>query len=112
VGNILARTSTIGAQAPQTTEYEYDGYNKLTGITYPDSTTEALSYDDNGQLTNRTKSTGEVTEYQWNTRGFLEKVTLPSGETIEYSYDGANRPYETNLYNTYPISPPPFATIK
>jgi RHS repeat-associated protein len=91
VGNILARTSTIGEQAPQTTEYEYDGYNKLTGITRPDATTEALSYDGNGQLTNRTKSTGEATEYQWNTRGFLEKVILPTGEQVEYQYDGANR---------------------
>jgi YD repeat-containing protein len=50
VGNILARTSTIGEQAPQTTEYEYDGYNKLTGKTYPDSVVVMR------KLNNQTKS--------------------------------------------------------
>jgi RHS repeat-associated protein len=81
----------IGDLDPEITTYEYDDYNKMTGITYPDSSTETLTYDGNGQLTRREKSNGEVTEYQWNTRGFLEKVILPTGEQVEYQYDGANR---------------------
>ena len=74
-----------------TTTFEYDDYNKLTEITFPDSTTETLSYDDNGQLVRREKSTGETTEYEWNDAGFLTKVILPNGEPVEYFYDGDNR---------------------
>ena len=73
---------------PQTTTFEYDDYNKLTEITFPDSTTETLSYDDNGQLVRREKSTGEVTGYEWNDQGMLVKVVLPNGNPIIYRYDG------------------------
>ena len=76
---------------PLTTSFEYDDYNKLTEITYPDSTTETLSYDDNGQLVRREKSTGEVTGYEWNDQGMLVKVILPNGEPVEYEYDGNQR---------------------
>ena len=76
---------------PQTTTFEYDDYNKLTEITFPDSATETLSYDDNGQLVRREKSTGETTTYEWNDAGFLTKVVLPTGEPVKYFYDGDNR---------------------
>ena len=77
--------------ATQTTSFVYDDYNKLTGITYPDSATETLTYNDNGQLTRSQKSTGEVTAYEWNDQGMLKKVILPTGEPIEYKYDGNQR---------------------
>ena len=76
---------------PETTTFQYDDYNKLTEITFPDSTTETLSYDDNGQLVRREKSTGETTEYEWNDQGMLVKVILPNGEPVEYEYDGNQR---------------------
>ena len=76
---------------PQTTSFEYDDYNKLTEITNPDSATETLSYDDNGQLVRREKSTGETTAYEWNDQGMLVKVILPDGEPVEYFYDGNQR---------------------
>ncbi len=60
-------------------------------ITHPDSTTEALSYDDNGQLVKSEKSTGETTVYEWNDQGMLVKVILPNGEPVEYEYDGNQR---------------------
>ena len=60
-------------------------------ITLPDSTTETLSYDDNGQLVKSEKSTGETTAYEWNDQGMLVKVILPNGEPVEYEYDGNRR---------------------
>ncbi len=50
-----------------------------------------MSYDDNGQLVRREKSTGEVTGYEWNDQGMLVKVILPTGEPVEYEYDGNRR---------------------
>ena len=76
---------------PETTTFEYDDYNKLTEITFPDSATETLSYDDNGQLVKSEKSTGETTAYEWNDAGFLTKIILPNGEPVKYFYDGDNR---------------------
>ena len=77
--------------ATETTSFVYDDFNKLTGITYPDSATETLTYNDNGQLTRSQKSTGEVTAYEWNDQGMLKKVILPTGEPVEYFYDGNQR---------------------
>jgi YD repeat-containing protein len=90
-GNICSKTETRLGGSPETTTYTYDDYNKLTGITYQDSTTETLTYDDNGQLIERLKSTGEKTEYIWNERGNLTKVILPTGEPVEYTYDGTGK---------------------
>ncbi len=90
-GNICSKTVTRNGGSPETTSFVYDSYNKLMGITFPDSTTETLSYDDNGQLVRREKSTGEVTRYEWNDQGMLVKVILPNGEPVKYFYDGDNR---------------------
>ncbi len=90
-GNICSKTVTRNGGSPETTSFQYDDYNKLTEITHPDSTTETLSYDDNGQLVKSEKSTGETTNYQWNDQGMLVKVILPNGEPVEYFYDGNQR---------------------
>ena len=42
-----------------TTTYTYDSYNKLTGISYTDGSSETLTYDDNGNLTSRIKTLSE-----------------------------------------------------
>ena len=90
-GTFERPSNPASTPATRTTSFEYDDYNKLTEITHPDSTTETLSYDDNGQLVRREKSTGEVTGYEWNDQGMLVKVILPGGEPVEYEYDGNQR---------------------
>ena len=86
-----ATTLPFSEPTPLATSFEYDDYNKLTEITFPDSATEALSYDDNRQLVKSEKSTGETTNYVWNDQGMLVKVILPGGEPVEYEYDGNQR---------------------
>ena len=49
-GNICSKTVTRNGGSPETTSFVYDSYNKLMGITFPDASTETLTYDDNGQL--------------------------------------------------------------
>ena len=74
------------------TEFQYNEMNELTTITHPDSTTETLTYDNNGNLT-QTIRNGETTSYQWDCFDRLLKVTLPpqnggaNGETVDFNYD-------------------------
>ncbi len=76
------------------TEFTYNEMNELTGITHPDTSTETLIYDNNGNLTQTVNNTtGEITAYEWDCFDRLTKVTLPakggatSGETVEFEYD-------------------------
>ena len=78
------------------TEFTYNEMNELTGITHPDSSTETLTYDNNGNLTQTVNNTtGETTAYEWDCFDRLMKVTLPakggatSGETVEFEYDSS-----------------------
>ena len=77
-----------------TTTFTYNEMNELTGITHPDTSTETLTYDNNGNLTQTINNTmGETTAYEWDCFDRLTKVTLPakggatSGETVEFEYD-------------------------
>ena len=78
------------------TEFQYNEMNELTGITHPDTTTETLTYDNNGNLTQTTRNS-ETTSYQWDCHDRLIKVTLPpgngaeAGEEISFTYDGEDK---------------------
>ena len=76
------------------TEFTYNEMNELTGITHPDTSTETLTYDNNGNLTQTVNNTtGETTAYEWDCFDRLMKVALPAkgggtaGETVEFEYD-------------------------
>ncbi len=69
-----------------TTTFTYDEMNELVGITHPDSSTETLTYDDNGNLIQSNKN-GLITTYEWNCFDQLTKVTLPNNEIVEFDYD-------------------------
>jgi RHS repeat-associated protein len=61
--------------------------NQLTGITHPDSSTETLSYDDNGNLLQSiNNTTGEVTTYTWDVFNRLTGAVLSNGEVLEFGY--------------------------
>ncbi len=77
------------------TEFTYNEMNELTGITHPDSSTETLTYDNNGNLTQTVNNTtGETTAYEWDCFNRLTKVTMPpkygaeAGEEINFTYNG------------------------
>ncbi len=62
----------------------------LTGITYPDSTTESFTYDSSGNVTSRTDRAGKVWSFTYNSRGqVLTATNLLTGVTTNtYSADG------------------------
>lgn len=99
-----------------TTTYTYDGFDRHTTATYPDSTSEAYTYDVAGNVLikqqrggatithtydalNRlvTKApAGEPTvTYAYDIAGRVLSASFPSNGAVSYSYDTAGRPSST-----------------
>lgn len=119
-GNMTSRT-IAGVQ----TIYTYDGQNRLTGITYPDSTpsitrsywktgrlksvdsagvSRRLGYDANDNLITETLSiNGTVLQarYAYNGNDQLSSITYPiSGRIVNYAPDVLGRPTQVSGYVT------------
>lgn len=88
-GNIISESTPIGI-----TNYLYD-HNKLTRIDNPDGSTSEFSYDQNGNLMEKTICQNaeicQTTIYTYTTNNYLQSVTMPEGKTVFYTYDGLNR---------------------
>lgn len=104
-----------------TTSYEYDGFDRLVKTTYPGSTSEQLTYDDNSNVLTITNRAGQVITMTYDAlnrqitkspqglptqtmsydlAGRLKKVSTPavtgdptSGD-FEFFYDSAGRLYQ------------------
>jgi RHS repeat-associated protein len=68
-----------------TTTYTYDGANRLTDITYPDSTVH-FTYDNGGRRTSMTDSSGTTT-WNYNAANQVVSITDPFNKTVAYEYD-------------------------
>ena len=89
-GRMLTRVWTRGI----TTTYAYDNGGSLTGVSYSDGTTPAISYtlDRMGRVTAVTDASGSRT-LSYNADGTLASESIPyivSG-TVEYTYDSLGR---------------------
>jgi RHS repeat-associated protein len=81
------RTSVTDATGASTT-YGYDTDNRVTGISYSDSTPSvSYAYDAQGNRTSMSDGTG-ITSYGYNARNELTTLTSPAG-TFSYTYDKA-----------------------
>jgi RHS repeat-associated protein len=109
IGSAVAETYATHAYAPDgeqtsvydalgathTTSYGYDGFNRLSVTTYPDATTEALTYDnDNNALTRKNRSGQTLVQTYDKLDRVLTKV-VPSyagvpTNTVSWAYDLAN----------------------
>ncbi|MCG8040121.1 MAG: hypothetical protein JAY72_01875, partial [Candidatus Thiodiazotropha endolucinida] len=110
-GNRLTQTDARNV----TTSYSYDALNRLTGISYPDTSLNvSYTYDQGthgiGQLTQMSDGEG-TTDYQYNAFGDLTQVTRTSQDgvitTFSYSYNPqgqlASQTYPSGhvVHNTY-----------
>ncbi|MBI1871266.1 MAG: RHS repeat protein, partial [Chlamydiae bacterium] len=78
----------------RTTKYEYTGRGYISKITYPNSSTEARTYDTKGNLLTKTlDSTGLniKTTYTYDSKwNKVKTVTDPLGRVTTYEYDTTN----------------------
>jgi RHS repeat-associated protein len=90
----LTAISRSGASAGLngTLEYSYDNADNITGRTYPDSTTVAQTFDDDGRLAT-VASGGQTTTFGYDAAGNITTVTLPSGNghVATRTFDRASR---------------------
>ena len=95
-----------------TLTFDYDNFDRITQITYPDSTFEqhvynrldlmavrdrigrwtTNSFDANGQLVSVQDPLNRVTRYEWCRCGALTAATDPMGRTTQWNYDVQGRP--------------------
>jgi RHS repeat-associated protein len=82
--------------------YDYDADGHIIAVHYPDGTSTAATYDDNGQLATTTDITGAVTSYTYNSKDgcgptatdLCQAVQARDGATlasVAYTYDSLNR---------------------
>jgi RHS repeat-associated protein len=91
-GNRSQRTDYNGA----ITNYTYDALNRLTTISYPDTTSATYGYDVLSRLTTAANPTGTVT-LAYDNRGRVSSVTDVFGQVVAYSYDANSNRTQLNL---------------
>ncbi|HEV8577888.1 MAG TPA: hypothetical protein VGX68_02300, partial [Thermoanaerobaculia bacterium] len=93
-GNLLPLTRTdplVGA-----TSLGYDGFNRRTSVTDPNSVQTVTAYDNLDRIISVTQKGATpaedlTTTYIYNAFGDLLRTILPRGNVIEYGYDPAGR---------------------
>jgi RHS repeat-associated protein len=84
-----------------TTNFAYDGFDRLATTTYPNAKTETYAYDAGGNVTTRCTRLSQPIAFTYDTLNRLSSKTLPgaattcsttpSGTVVNYAYDRAGR---------------------
>jgi len=78
------------------TNYTYDTLNRLTTISYPDSTSATYGYDVLSRSTTATNANGTVT-IAYDNRGRVSSVTDVFGQAVGYAYDANSNRTQLSL---------------
>jgi RHS repeat-associated protein len=86
---------TIEDANGNTTNYSYDGWNRLNVTTFPDTTTETIplagGYDANGNVLQRVNRNGQTINYSYNALNWIQEKDVPAtgiDTTWKYLLDG------------------------
>src|SRR5260370_28253364 len=75
------------------TSYTYDGFDRLSTASYPDSSTETLSYDADGNVLSRLTRANQTIQFTYDTLNRLSTKTPPAPwAAVSYAYDVLGRP--------------------
>ena len=89
-----------------TTSYQYDNMNRVSKITYPDTTFKTFTYDFRGNKLTEVDQSGRTTKYVYDLAGQLTSMTYAFGTsdagTVSYTYDldGRTKTIKDELNNT------------
>ncbi|MBF0776947.1 hypothetical protein BVE84_09565, partial [Streptococcus azizii] len=83
------QTVTTDANGHQTT-YTYDDQYRTTGITYPDGTSKAMTYDADNRLASGTDELGHTTRYTYDQNGNVLSKSRFDGAVKTSTYDAKN----------------------
>lgn len=74
------------------TSFAPDGFDRLSTTTYPNASTEALTYDSDSNITSRKTRAGATISLTYDTLNRLATKSAPSEPTVTYTYDLAGHP--------------------
>ena len=70
---------------------EYDGFDRMRCITYPDDTNEVFGYDKNSNITSYRNQNQQTITYVYDSLNRMTSKTRPGEAAITYAYDEASR---------------------
>ncbi|MEW8027273.1 MAG: RHS repeat-associated core domain-containing protein [Candidatus Thiodiazotropha sp.] len=73
------------------TRYDYNGYDQLSQITYPDTSFELYTFDHIGNLLSKRTRAGQMITLDYDVHNRLKTKTLPGAPPSTYTYDLAGR---------------------
>ena len=73
------------------TSYSYTGRNQPYITTYPDSTTESWTYNNDGSVATHVDGNAHTVSYGYDHRGLLTSVSYPAGTGVSFTYDVAGQ---------------------
>ena len=79
----ISRANTVA----DTTNYTYDGLDRLQTTTYPDSSTEVLTYDADANVLTRKTRKGDTLAFSYDTLNRLSTKVATGMPTVTYGYD-------------------------
>ena len=89
-GETVTHTYTAQSQAftnPDANEQATFTFYNLTGITYPDGSTEQYTYDASGNITSWVDANGNTWRHTYNGQGQMLTETFPTGGIVTYTYN-------------------------
>ncbi len=86
-GNLTVFIDELGRQAT----YTYDAANRLSKVTFPDTTFVEFTYNLRDQRLTAKDQGGATTNYEYDQEGQLTKVTRPDGKFASVGYDATGR---------------------
>src|SRR5207245_10198502 len=89
------RNATLVADAlvRATTQFRYAApFNQVSSIIDPNGQTTTITYDAQGNPTQRQTPLGRTVAYTYDARGLLTSSTSPLGTTTTYTYDSLGNP--------------------
>jgi RHS repeat-associated protein len=109
------KRQTLADAAGNTSTYAYDGFDRLSQLTYPSATRgtptsdpanyEAFTYDANGNRLSFRRRNGQTITYAYDALDRLQVKTLPAGSpqpTVTYTYNLLNQ----MISASFPAGPP------
>ena len=83
----VTRTKSDGTQETDTTQYQYDGNNRLTKTIAPDNTFTQVQYDALGHQAATIDARNHTTSYTYDSDGRLTQTSYPDNTSESTTYD-------------------------
>jgi RHS repeat-associated protein len=87
----VTRTTAAGLKETLTTQFEYDGSDRLVKTTHPDGSSMRTVYNAIGKQSDTFDALNRKTHFDYDDQGRLSKTTYPDGTSESTTYDANDR---------------------